>query len=509
MANTLRIKRRASGGAAGAPASLANAELAYNEQDNTLYYGFGTGGAGGSATSVIPIGGPGAFVGVARSLSTAANSGLAGGGDLSANRALSVDLSNLATATVAASTDYVALHDGTSTKRITKANFLSGLGVGTVTSVALSLPSLFTVSGSPVTASGTLSASLASQSANTVFAAPNGSAGAPTFRALVAGDIPTLTAAKLSDFDTQVRTSRLDQMTAPTAAVSFNSQKLTNLATPTADGDAATKAYVDAARSGLDVKQSVRLASSASVSATYAATGGTSARGQFTAAPNTLDGVNLAAGDRLLLKDQNNAAQNGVWSVSTLGTGSNGVWDRATDFDADALVTSGAFMFVEEGTSNADSGWVLTTNNPIVIGGASGTALAFAQFSGAGQITAGAGLTKTGSTLDVVGTANRITVNADSVDIASTYAGQTSITTLGTVGTGTWQGAVISPSFGGSGVNNGSFTTTLGGNVNLAGALTTSGAFGITLVATAATSVTLPTSGTLLSDTSAIDGGTF
>jgi hypothetical protein len=166
-------------------------------------------------------------------------------------------------------------------------------------------------------------------------------------------------------------------------------------------------------------------------------------------------------------------------------------------------------MFVEEGTSNADSGWVLTTNNPIVIGGASGTALAFAQFSGAGQITAGAGLTKTGSTLDVVGTANRITVNADSVDIASTYAGQTSITTLGTVGTGIWQGAVISPSYGGSGVNNGNFTTTLGGNVNLAGALTTSGAFGITLVATAATNVTLPTSGTLLSDASAIDGGTF
>ena len=509
MANTLRIKRRASGGAAGAPASLANAELAYNEQDNTLYYGFGTGGAGGSATSVIPIGGPGAFVGLARNLSTAANSGLAGGGDLSANRALSVDLSNLATATVSASTDYVALHDGTSTKKITKANFLSGLGVGTVTSVALSLPSLFTVSGSPVTASGTLSATLASQSANTVFAAPNGAAGTPSFRVLVAGDIPTLTAAKVSDFDTQVRTSRLDQMAAPTAAVSLNSQKLTNLATPTADTDAATKAYVDAARLGLDVKASVRLASAASVSATYNATGGVSARGQFTAAPNTLDGVALAAGDRLLLKDQGSGAQNGLWVVSTLGTGSNGIWDRASDFDSDAQVTSGAFMFVEEGASNADSGWVLTTNNPIVVGGASGTALTFAQFSGAGQITAGAGLTKSGNTLDVVGTANRITVNADSVDIASSYAGQTSINTLGTVGTGIWQGTAISPTYGGTGVNNGSFTTTLGGNVNLAGALTTTGAFGITLVATAATNLTLPTAGTLLSDASTIDGGTF
>ncbi len=325
MSNTLRIKRRSAGGAAGAPASLANAELAYNEQDNTLYYGFGTVGAGGSATSVIPIGGPGAFVGLDRTLSTAANSGLAGGGDLSANRALSVDLSNLATATVTASTDYVALHDGTSTKKITKANFLSGLGVGTVTSVALSLPSLFTVSGSPVTGSGTLSATLASQSANTVFAAPNGAAGTPSFRSLVAGDIPTLTAVKVSDFDTQVRTSRLDQMAAPPAAVSLNSQKITNLATPTADTDAATKAYVDAARLGLDVKASVRLASTASMSATYNATGGVSARGQFTAAPNTLDGVALATGDRLLLKDQSSGAQNGLWVVSTLGTGGNGV----------------------------------------------------------------------------------------------------------------------------------------------------------------------------------------
>ncbi len=212
----------------------------------------------------------------------------------------------------------------------------------------------------------------------------------------------TQLASTISDFDTQVRTSRLDQMAAPTADVSLNSRKITNLADPTNAQDAATKLYVDAARSGLDVKQSVRAASTANVTVTYAATGGASARGQITAAPNTLDGVTLAANDRILLKDQSTGAQNGIWVVTTLGTGANGVWDRATDFDADAEVTSGAFTFVAEGTTNDNSGWVLTTNDPIVIGGGSGTALAFAQFSGAGQITAGAGLTKTGNTIDAV-----------------------------------------------------------------------------------------------------------
>jgi hypothetical protein len=211
--------------------------------------------------------------------------------------------------------------------------------------------------------------------------------------------------------------TRLDQIAAPTAAVSLNSQKITNLATPTTASDAATKSYVDGLSQSLDIKESVRAASTANVTVTYTATGGTSARGQITAAPNTLDGVTLAAGNRILLKNQTTAAQNGIWVVTTLGTGANGVWDRAGDFDSDSEVTSGSFSFVEEGTTNADTGWVLTTNNPITIGGASGTSLTFTQFSGAGNITAGNGLGNTGTDFFVNVDNSSIEVNADTLRV--------------------------------------------------------------------------------------------
>lgn len=237
--------------------------------------------------------------------------------------------------------------------------------------------------------------------------------------------------------DTRVRANRLDQMTAPTASVSFNSQNITSLADPVNPQDAATKAYVDAARSGLDVKASVRAATTAPLTIASDLEDG-----------DVLDGVTLATGNRVLVKNQSTASENGIYVVQATGAAV-----RADDANSSAEVTSGMFTFVEEGTVNADSGWVLTTNNPITLGT---TGLVFAQFSGAGQITAGAGLTKTGNTIDVVGTSDRITVNADSVDIAATYAGQTSIVTLGTITTGTWDATTVAVTAGGTG--NESFT---------------------------------------------------
>jgi hypothetical protein len=275
-------------------------------------------------------------------------------------------------------------------------------------------------------------------------------------------------AATVSNFDTQVRTSRLDQMAAPTAAVPLGGQKITGLAIPTLSTDAATKGYVDGISQGLDTKASVRLASAGVTVAglTYNATGGTSGRGQMTTAPNALDGVNLAVNDRLLLKDMTSGAQNAIWVVTTLGTGANGVWDLATDFDTDPEVTAGAYVFVEEGTVNADTGWVLATNNPITVGGASGTVLTWTQFSSAGAVIGGGGLVKTGNTLDVIGTAGRITVNPDSIDISAAYVGQATITTLGTITAGVWTGTTIALLNGGTGA------TTAAGARTALGALT-------------------------------------
>jgi hypothetical protein len=205
--------------------------------------------------------------------------------------------------------------------------------------------------------------------------------------------------------------------------------------TPTDDAHAATKGYVDAARSGLDVKQSVRAATTAPVNLANQLEAG-----------DTLDtNVTLVAGDRVLVKDQSTASENGIYVVQATGAAV-----RATDFDSNAEVTPGAFTFVEEGTLNADSGWVLTTNGTINVGV---TGLTWALFSVAGTILAGDGLTKTGNTLNVIGTTDRISVSSDAVDISANYVGQSSITTLGTITTGVWNGTDVAVTAGGTGAS--------------------------------------------------------
>lgn len=367
MPNTVRIKRRAAGGASGAPSSLANAELAFNEQDDTLYYGKGSGGAGGTATTVEAVAGKGSFV------------------DRSTAQSVSgiktfVDSPEVPTAITSDNTTKAA-----STAFVKAQGYITGNQSISVTG---------DVTGSGTTSIATTLASVGT--AGTYTKVTTDAKGRVTSgTTLAATDIPTLTAAKISDFDTQVRTSRLDQMAAPTADVSLNSRKITGLATPTADTDAATKAYVDASNLGLDVKASVRAATTANITLS-----GT----------QTIDGVAVIAGDRVLVKDQSTGANNGIYVVAA------GAWARSADADSNAEVTSGLYTFVEEGTANADAGFILTTNNPITVGT---TALVFTQFTGAGQISAGAGLTKTGNTLDVVGTAGRIVANADSIDLST------------------------------------------------------------------------------------------
>ena len=266
----------------------------------------------------------------------------------------------------------------------------------------------------------------------------------------------TSNAGLLSNTFWQMLTDATDAATASKLAKRDGNGNI-SVATPTADGHATTKAYVDAARSGLDVKQSVRLASVAPVAIATALEAG-----------DVIDGVTLVAGDRVLLKDQSTASENGIYVAVASGAGAA---SRATDADTSAEVTTGMFTFVSEGTVNADNGFVLTTNDAITLGT---TGLTFVQFSGAGQITAGAGLTKSGNTLDVVGTAARITVNADSVDIASTYLGQSSITTLGTITTGIWNGTDVAVADGGSGASDAAGARTNLGIATSVGTATTS-----------------------------------
>lgn len=358
MANTLRIKRRAAGNT-GSPSSLENAELAFNEVDDTLYYGKGSGGAGGSATTVEAIGGSGAFVTITTNQTSIS-------GDKTFTGAVNV---GAATATTAATSD-------DSTKIATTAY---------------------------VQAQGYLEANTAITGATKAKITYDADGLVTAGADLTAGDIPSLGSSKISDFDTSVRLSRLDQMAAPTGSVSMNSQKITNLATPVSDSDACTKGYTDSVVNGLDIKASCRVATTANI----ALSGGS--------VPTSIDGVTLSTtnADRVLVKDQTDASYNGIYRyISVEGSP---VFHRTADANADAEVTAGMFTFIEEGTDNADKGFVLTTNDDITVGT---TDLTFTQFSKAGDITAGNGMSQAGTAFNV-GAGTGIAVNGSQVLVAA------------------------------------------------------------------------------------------
>ena len=283
MANVLKIKSRQSG-AAGAPGELARAELAYNEQDNTLYIGHGSGTD--SSRTKKAIGGVGGFVDLA------------------------------------------------STQTLTNKN---------LTASSNTFPNLetFTVGGN----------------------------------------------------------------------VAMGNNKITGLGTPTTANDAVNKSYVDAVQTGLDVKGSVRVATTGDLGGSWPNLGSSV----------TIDGVTLSTGDRVLVKDQSTASENGIYRYEQSGSVDDFI--RATDADNSPAgeVTSGMFTFVEDGSTHANSGFVLSTTGSITLGS---TSLAFSQFSGAGQITAGNGLQKAGDTLSVDLKANAgLEINGGEIQVDLTHAG--------------------------------------------------------------------------------------
>jgi hypothetical protein len=201
--------------------------------------------------------------------------------------------------------------------------------------------------------------------------------------------------------------NKLHDFALATASVDLNNQKITNLTDPTNAQDAANKRYVDAAVVGIDWKASVRVATTEAVTLATAFENG-----------DTLDGVTLATGDRVLIKNQADATENGIYVVAASGAPT-----RASDADSSAEITASFAVFVEEGTVNADSGWTLTNNGTITVGTSE---LSFTQFTGLGQITAGNGLTKLANTLDVVAglgiVANANDVAIDTAVVVRKYA---------------------------------------------------------------------------------------
>jgi len=328
MSNTIRIKRRANGGGAGAPSTLANAELAFNEQTNVLYYGTGTGGAGGSATSIIPIAGSGAFVDTSNSQTIGGTKTFTSpiGGDLSGNAATATKLATARDISISGDGSGTASFDGSANADIAMTLATVNSNVGAYTKVTINAKGLAT-------------------------------AGAQ---------------ASLTD------------LSSPTNAFSMGNQLLTNLADPVSDQDAATKIYVDNVAQGLDVKQSVFAGTTGNITLSGTAVQG---GGDWTSI--------LTVGDRVLVKDQTAAAENGIYIVSSTS------WTRAPDANTWAELVS-AYTFVETGTTLADTGWVCTVNS----GGTLGTTpVTWSQFSGAGTYQAGTGLTLTGNTFSITNTA--------------------------------------------------------------------------------------------------------
>jgi hypothetical protein len=375
--------------------------------------------------------------------------------------------------------------------------------VGTVTSVSgtgtvsgLSLSGTVTSTGS-LTLGGTLAVTpsdFASQTANTFLAAPNGTAGTPTFRAIVAADVPTLnqnttgTASNVTGVVAVVNggTGASVAGTARTnlsAAASGANTDITSIAlttgtistSPSGGTDIVNKAYADSIASGINFHQSVRLATTAALPANTYNNGTSGVGATLTANANgalSVDGVAVVVGNRILVKNEAAGANNGVYTVTQVGDGSTPyILTRATDFDSSGSgvdqIDAGDFFLVTAGSTQSNTSWVQQTPLPITVGT---TAIVFTQFAAPVLYTAGTGLTLTGTVFSITNTGVS----------ASTYGSASSVPVLAINA----QGQVTSASsssiaIAGSQITSGSVAVAQGGTgaTDAATALTNLGAY--------------------------------
>ena len=226
--------------------------------------------------------------------------------------------------------------------------------------------------------------------------------------------------------------------TTPAAATFTNITTTTGTIStlPSANTDIANKQYVDSVAQGLNIKAACAYSTTGNITLSGL---GTQAGGDW---PST-----LTAGDRILVKNQGSAQFNGIYVAAASG------WTRATDMNAWAEVPS-AFTFVQQGATLADTGWVCTSDPGGTI---DVTAITWTQFSGAGSYLAGNGLQLIGNTFSVLANGTTINVSASGIKISDNYAGQSTITTVGTLTAGTWNANTIAAAYGGTGLS--SYTT--------------------------------------------------
>lgn len=377
MSNIIRIKRRATGGGGGAPASLENAELAYNEQSNILYYGTGTGGAGGTATSIIAIAGSGAYAPLASPTFT---------GTVTIPSGASIDgFAPLASPVFTGTPEAPTATGGTNTTQLATTAFVQAAigGGGVVASVTGTAPIASSGGGNPDISISQATTSTDGYLSSTDWNTFNDKApiASPVFTGTP--EAPTAAAATST---TQIASTAfvysvpINDLTLADGDLDVNTHKIVNVVDPTNPQDAATKVYVDSVAQGLVIKAACVAATIANITLS-----GT----------QTIDGISVTAGQRVLVKNQTLSQNNGIYAVSA------SAWTRTSDADTwDELVS--AFTFISTGTTQADSGWVCTIDS----GGTLGTTpVTWAQFSGAGTYTASTGLTLTGNAFSITNTA--------------------------------------------------------------------------------------------------------